>query len=218
MSRPLIVLRPQPGADATAARARDLGLTPVVAPLFAIAPIAWQPPAATDFDALLFTSASAVRAAGKDLAWFAHLPVVAVGDATAEAARSAGLNVVEAGEADGNTVVAATQFHKLLHLAGRRHAPLHDPRVTSVPVYAAEALPPPVLPSEGVALLHSGRAARRFASIVGSRQHYDLVAISTAVAEDAGSGWRSVVSAEHPRDAAMLALAASLCESADHGV
>lgn len=218
MSLPLLVLRPQPGADATAARARAIGLQPFVAPLFATAPMAWQPPIAAGFDALLFTSASAVRAAGAGLANFAHLPVVTVGEATAEAAQTAGLNVVEVGEADGAAVVAATRFHRLLHLAGRRHAPLDDPRVTSIPVYAAEALPPPVLPPEGVALLHSGRAARRFASIVTSRDRYCLVAISPSVAEDAGYSWRSVAAAEQPRDAAMLALAASLCEGTGHGV
>lgn len=217
MSRKLIVLRPQPGADATAARARALGLDVTVAPLFAIAPMAWIAPDPADFDALLFTSASAVRAAG-DLSAYAHLPVVAVGDATANAARAAGLNVAESGDADGKAVVAATHYQKLLHLAGRRHAPLDDPRVTSVPVYAAEALPPPALPSEGVVLLHSGRAARRFAAIVADRQNYDLVAISPQVAEDAGPGWRSIVAAQHPRDADMLALAAPLCESPNHGV
>jgi uroporphyrinogen-III synthase len=217
MSLALIVLRPQPGADATAERARALGLQVAVAPLFAITPMAWEAPDPQNFDALLFTSASAVRAAG-DIARYAHLPVVAVGEATAEAARAAGLTIAETGEADGKAVVAATRYHKLLHLAGRRHAPLDDPRVTSVPVYAAEALPPPELPTSGVALLHSGRAARRFAAIVIARQNYDLVTISAQVAEDAGHGWRSVVAAEHPRDAAMLALAAPLCESPNHGV
>jgi uroporphyrinogen-III synthase len=195
-----------------------MGLTPWVAPLFTIMPMPWDPPAAESFDALLFTSASAVRAAGAGLAAFAHLPVVAVGEATAEAARAAGLAIEQTGDADGRTVVAAARFERLLHLAGRRHAPVDDPRVTSVPVYAAEVLPPPELPVDGVALLHSGRAARRFASIVTQRHHYDLVAISPAVADDAGPGWRSVVAADQPRDAAMLALAAPLCESLNHGV
>ena len=217
MSRLLLVLRPQPGADATAERARTLGLQPVVAPLFAIRPMPWAAPPAAEFDALLFTSASAVRAAG-DVSAYAHLPVVAVGDATADAARRAGLTITETGDADGRAVVAASRFGRLLHLAGRRHAPLDDPRVTSVPVYAAEALPPPDLPLHGVALLHSGRAARRFAAVVADRANYDLVAISPAVAIDAGAGWRSVVAAAQPRDAAMLALAAPLCESPNHGV
>jgi uroporphyrinogen-III synthase len=217
VSRPLLVLRPQPGADATAERARAFRLQPAVAPLFAIRAMPWTAPSAAAFDALLFTSASAVRAAG-DVSAYAHLPVVAVGDATADAARTAGLTIAETGDADGRAVVAASRFARLLHLAGRRHAPLDDPRVTSVPVYAAEALPPPPLPNEGVALLHSGRAARRFAAIVADRGGYDLVTISPAVAADAGDGWRSVVAAAQPRDAAMLALAAPLCESPNHGV
>lgn len=185
----------------------------MVAPLFHILPQAWTSPDPSAFDALLFTSASGVRAAGDALARFAHLPVIAVGEATAEAAREAGLTVVETGEGDGASVVAASRFGRLLHLAGRRHAPLDDPRVTSIAVYAAEALPPPAIPDSGVALLHSGRAALRFGSIVADRAGYDLVAISAAVADAAGAGWRSVAWVERPGDAAMLALAAPLCES-----
>lgn len=215
---PLLVLRPRPGADATAARARALGLDVLVAPLFEILPMQWSPPERTGHDALLFTSASGVRAAGEGLARFAHLPVVAVGEATAEAARAIGLDVVETGEGDGADVVAATRFGRLLHLAGRRHVPLDPRRVTSVAVYAAEALPPPVLPPAGVALIHSGRAARRFGAIVGDRNAYSLVTISAAVAAAAGDGWRAVQAAGRPADAAMLALAARLCEDAGHGV
>lgn len=214
----MIVLRPQPAADATAARAAALGLNAVVAPLFEILPMAWAAPDPAPFDALLLTSASAVRAAGLQLAQFAHLPVVAVGEATAEAARGAGLDVVQTGEGDGASVVASSRFRKFVHLAGRRHAPLNDPRVTSVAVYLAEALPPPELPGRGVALLHSTRAARRFAAIVADHAAYSLVAISPAVAEAAGSDWRDIISAERPTDAAMLALAASLCEGPHHGV
>ena len=37
----ILVLRPQPGAGETAARARALGLEPIVAPLFTVRPLAW---------------------------------------------------------------------------------------------------------------------------------------------------------------------------------
>ena len=40
----VLILRPQPGADETAARARALGLEPLVAPLFTVRPLAWTPP------------------------------------------------------------------------------------------------------------------------------------------------------------------------------
>ena len=59
----ILVLRPQPGADETAARARALGLELVVAPLFAVAPLAWTPPDPAGFDAVMLTSASAARQA-----------------------------------------------------------------------------------------------------------------------------------------------------------
>ena len=59
--RRLLVLRPEPGASATAGRARTLGLDPVLMPLFEIEPIAWTAPDPAGFDALLLTSANAVR-------------------------------------------------------------------------------------------------------------------------------------------------------------
>ena len=40
----VLILRPQPGADESAARARALGLDPVVAPLFSLRPRSWEPP------------------------------------------------------------------------------------------------------------------------------------------------------------------------------
>ena len=61
----MLILRPQPGADETAARARTLGLEPVVAPLFTIRPLAWEPPDPAEFDAVLLTSANAARHANQ---------------------------------------------------------------------------------------------------------------------------------------------------------
>ena len=61
MTRPLLVLRPQPGADATAARAERRGLRAIVAPLFRIEQRAWDMPE-EPFDALLITSANCARA------------------------------------------------------------------------------------------------------------------------------------------------------------
>ncbi len=81
----ILVLRPQPGADETAARARDLGLEPVVAPLFTVRPLAWTAPDPAAFDAVMLTSASAARQASEGLAPFKQLPCYAVGEATAAA-------------------------------------------------------------------------------------------------------------------------------------
>ncbi len=73
--RPLIVTRPEPGNQATIARARALGLDAHAMPLFAAHPRAWTAPAGEDFDALLLTSAQAGPLAGPDLARLTLLPV-----------------------------------------------------------------------------------------------------------------------------------------------
>ena len=70
----VLILRPQPGADETAARARALGLDPVVAPLFTVRPLAWQAPNPADFDAVMLTSANAARFGGDALTPFLGLP------------------------------------------------------------------------------------------------------------------------------------------------
>ncbi|HWL48068.1 MAG TPA: uroporphyrinogen III synthase HEM4, partial [Sphingomonadaceae bacterium] len=64
---PLLILRPEPGASATACRAAQRGHDTVVAPLFTIAPLGWDPPAPDGFDALMLTSAHAARLAGPAL-------------------------------------------------------------------------------------------------------------------------------------------------------
>ena len=57
-------------------------------PLFSVESLAWKVPDAASFDALLLTSANAVRQAGAGLTQLRGLPVHAVGAATATAARS----------------------------------------------------------------------------------------------------------------------------------
>ena len=81
--RPVVVLRPEPGASRTAARAEALGLDARVVPLFAIVPIEWSAPDPSDFDGIVLTSANAVRHGGEQLDELKALPVHAVGEATA---------------------------------------------------------------------------------------------------------------------------------------
>ncbi len=218
--RPLLILRPEPGAAATAARAAALGLAPVVAPLFTIAPVAWAPPDPALFDSLLLTSANALRHAGPALALYHHLPAFAVGTATAAAARAAGFARVTAGAGDAAAAAAlavAAGAVRLLHLAGREHRVIGAERAI---VYAADpvtVLPPAAVAAlaEGaVALVHSPRAAALLASLATPhpRGQAAVAAISPAAAAAAGGGWRAVVAAARPADEALLAVAARLCD------
>ncbi len=222
----MLILRPRPGADESAARAQALGLRPVVAPLFTVRPVAWTPPDPGGFDAVMMTSANAVRHGGAALVLYLGLPCYAVGESTAAAAREAGFGDVRTGPGDGAALLAAMAadgIARALHLCGRdRRAPDRaGPPVTAIPVYRAD--PAPSLPAEAEAaigdgalvLLHSPRAASLFGTLTGNRRdRVDIAAISPAAAAAAGSGWRSAAVASRPRDEALLELAAKLCQTA----
>lgn len=214
------VLRPQPGAGRTAERARMRGLEVLVRPLFGVRPIEWRPPDPSGFDALLLTSAAALRHAGPGLEQVRRLPVVAVGPETAAVATRAGLQVAirgEGGADDALLLARASGLNRLLHLAGRERMP-DAPGVDPLVVYASEELP--VEPGwtrtlaveNQVALLHSPRAAARVAELVcrdgTSRERIMLAALSPAILAAAGGGWRSALASPRPTDDALLDLAA----------
>ena len=76
MRRPLITIRPEPGASATARTASDCGLAIECFPLFEIVPLRWTLPEG-DFDGVLIGSANALRLGGPNLEKFAGTPVYA---------------------------------------------------------------------------------------------------------------------------------------------
>jgi uroporphyrinogen-III synthase len=219
---PLIVTRPEPGNSATIARAAVLGLDAQAMPLFAAQAMPWSAPAPDNFDALLLTSAQAVRLAGPQLALLAALPVYAVGTATADAAHEARLTVAQTGAAGAQRLLDAmtsAKMARILWLCGRDRSAL-DPRgaaLEPLACYAVEPVDPPrawtqLTAAPAVLLAHSVRAARRICDLVGSdRAHLALVAISPAVAAAAGEGWGELAAVAQPTDAGMLALAYSLC-------
>ena len=223
MSR-ILVLRPEPGARETAARAAALGLDPVVAPLFEIAGVPWEPPATLP-EAVLMTSANAARHGGDGLAALAHLPCYCVGEATAAAASAAGFADLRTAPSDGAAAVALMAedgIGSALHLCGRDHVALGHPRLRIERRIVYAALAAPALPEaaqralkEGaLALLHSPRAAAHFASLVRERSDVRIAAISPAAAEAAGEGWALKAAASAPRDQPLLELAAKLCNIA----
>jgi uroporphyrinogen-III synthase len=219
VSGEVLVLRPEPGASATAARARALGLRVTVAPLFTVRPLDWAPP--RDAEAILLTSAHAARLAGPGLARLLGATCYAVGEATAAAARQAGFTDLRVGPGDGAAAVAMAKddgVRRLLHLCGREHVPFAG--VERRIVYAADALDSlpeaaaRALARGALALLHSPRAAARLAELVPDRGHIRLAAISAAAAQAAGGGWAGKALAAAPRDEALLELAARLCQTA----
>jgi uroporphyrinogen-III synthase len=196
-----------------------MGLKTAICPLFSLSPVPWIPPDSGLFDALMLTSANAVLMGGTGLDQLQSLPVLAVGTATAEAARAAGFTVVHTGSGTAQNLADDTicaKYRTILRLVGTSPAPatLKMGAIEMLQTYAAAPLSPPLTCANGaIVLLHSTKAAKRFSSLfTGDRQSVDVVAISNAVAAAAGPGWRSVHVSAQPDDAAMLALAQNLCE------
>ena len=212
----VLVVRPEPGTTRTLARLRALGVDAAAVPLFTTVPVPWQAPDPAAFDALLITSANAVRHAGPALARLAHLPVIAVGAQTAEAARTAGLTVAVVGTGGVAEALAAASFTRPLHLAGRDHVDSgHPTRI----VYASDAIAVDSAAFASAArhrnvLLHSIRAATRVAALLPERSAIGIAALSPAVRAAAGDGWACALTADAPTDAALCRVGAAACTPA----
>jgi uroporphyrinogen-III synthase len=216
---PLLILRPERGAIVTAKRAEARGLSPMIRSLFAVEARAWDAPDPVLFDSILLTSANAVRYGGGAVGLYRALPAYAVGGATADAARETGFaNIIEgAGNAaDTLRALGKAGHSRPLHLAGEDRTPYpHLPfAVTTRVVYAAAPVEVALPTGRYATLVHSARAATRFAALCPSPALVDVIAISQPVAQAAGTGWRSVSIAADPTDNAMLALAVPLCDGA----
>jgi uroporphyrinogen-III synthase len=212
----LLILRPEPGGSETAARARAMGLEPVLLPLFEMHGLPGPPVEAERFDAVLLTSAGGARFAPDGAA---ALPCFTVGESSAAAARAAGFREVRAGPLDGAAaaaMMAAAGVKRALHLCGREHIAVEAPGVAIErrAVYAAEPLARPPIEGPAVAMVHSARAAARLAELAADRRTIAVAAISGAAALAAGEGWAAKAVAGAPRDQALLELAAKLC---NHG-
>lgn len=221
----IFAIRPEPGLQATLQSAREQGLAVVGLPLFEVMPLAWEPPAAADFDALLAGSANVFRLGGEGLAGLASLPVHAVGSATASAAEDAGFTVEQVGEGGLQAVLdKVARPSRFLRLAGAERVPLDAPQGSTIEtreVYEVRALPitgsaqVSLRAGDPLVLLHSAAAARHFAAEIDrlemDRAAIGLACIGPRVAEAAGKGWAAIESARQPNDAALLALARDMC-------
>lgn len=106
----ILVTRPEPGNAATARALRVRGHDVLLSPMLRFEAVAFQDDDDNDCDAVILTSANAVRAlrdAPGDqgaLARWRALPVYAVGDRTAEAAREAGFAAVCSADGDADAL------------------------------------------------------------------------------------------------------------------
>jgi len=215
----VLIIRPQPGADATARRFAAAGYAPLLMPLFAIEHLPLQTVSVDGYDAILLTSGNAARAACGFLENARDIPIYAVGSATASALAHLSLPVAATGSSGVEALVgvAAADGHiKLLWLAGEDHSAV--PQIAGVHidiaiVYRSAALETPAHFAAQVELcdaviLHSSRAATHFARLCDaaglSRSNITLATFSNAIAASAGEGWAQIIVAASPNDAALM--------------
>lgn len=223
---PLIVIRPEPGNQATVAAARAAGIQTYGFPLFEVTPRRWEAPAAERYDALLIGSANVLRWGGPALTALRDLPVYAVGDATGQAAAAAGFTIAHAGTGGLQAVLGelAPAHRRLLRLAGEERVPLNLPIGVSMDeriVYASVPLPLPpelveLLRAPAIVALHSAEAARHLAAQCVThairRAPLRIAALGPRIASAAGEGWGEVAVAAIASDHALLALARQMCQ------
>lgn len=223
---PLIVIRPEPGCSATVAAGRTAGLDVHGHPLFAVAARSWQAPDPAQFDAVLAGSANVFRHGGPGLAGLRRLPVYAVGETTAAAARAAGFAVAATGAGGLQAVLdgVVPAGTRLLRLAGDERVPLILPpglRMEERVVYAsaAQAMPPALaerLRAPAIIAVHSAEAVRHLTAQCVQhgirRAPLRIAALGQRIAQAAGDGWGEVAVAALPNDTALLVLARQMCQ------
>lgn len=233
MALPVIIIRPEPGAESTMQRFRAAGLFAQKHSMFAIRAIKYRLFNADRYDALIIASANAIRFATPVEAW-QNLPVYAVGSQTSRIAHDVGLNVVFTGTGGITSLLsqcAIDGHRKILRLAGRDHIKIDDKtlldhsatnmQIDTVIVYESVPSTIPsalvkILKREAIVLLHSARSAQYFASECDrnsiSRSKIQLATFGEAITKAAGSGWKRVETAAQPNDEALLALTLQLCK------
>ena len=229
----VLVTRPAPAADRSAARYRAAGHQVHVAPLLAFALLDPGPdtlPPAEGLAAIAATSARGIEAAVRLLSP-AHyaLPLHAVGEATARAARAAGFAETHAAEGDLVALAAALRIAiprgaEVLHLAARDRsgdlAGLLAPAGIAcrlVELYAMEpvgSLPQDIRTALSasaqpvLAPVYSRRSAQALADVLaawGDRPPFRFLAISAEAGEPL-TGLGPVDLAKTPDEAGLMAL------------
>jgi uroporphyrinogen-III synthase len=185
----VLVTRPQPDDETTAASLRARGFEVLLAPMLRFEPVAFHDDEAARYGAVIVTSANALRGIAPHLeaSRLLELPLFTVGEHTAEAARRAGFGKVISADGDAaslrDSVLAAAKTKELkkastlLYLAGADLArdlagELGERGFTVVTQTTYRMVPVPSLPRDACdafaanrieAVLHySRRSARAF--------------------------------------------------------
>ena len=249
MSPLALLTRPRPDSESLAVLLATKGVDSLIDPIIDILPLdGAKLPTLEPVQAFLLTSANGVRALAGLLgpAQPAHAkPLLAVGAATAEAARAAGFQHVEMAHGDVTALAALAKDRldpaggPLLHIAGTRIAGDLAGRlgadgfdVQRTCLYRAEASTALAGKTRDalaggkidMVLFFSPRSAHGFVKLIralapDSLAQITAICLSPAVAEEAaGLTWRCIRTASQPAQAALLDEVAQEIEVAEqHG-
>lgn len=221
---PILAIRPEPGLTATLALGRQMGLDMHGFALSQVLAVDWELPSLEQFDALLLGSANAIRHGGVKLSKLTHLPVHAVGEATAREAEEAGFTIARTGKGGLQTVLDAVPppIH-YLRLVGSEYVELSPPEgvfFEPIQVYQTQFRqflkePAQLLDEQPVVLLHSAAMTRQFVNecnrLGADRRRITLAAMGPRIAEPAGEGWRAIHVSDTPSDTALLEMVRNVC-------
>lgn len=232
----ILVTRPEPDNQATADALRARGFAPLLAPVLLFQPLPFRDDETRRYDGVILTSTNALRAIAQQpiVQRLRDLPVFAVGERTAQAAREALFTDVRSADGDAialrELILAGLPGKKkgksLLYLSaaeisrdlGEDLAP-HGVAVERIPVYRmSEAIEIPSQISEALAhheiraILHYSRRsalafvkAARLAGLEISALALPQVCLSELVAAALrDAGANRIVVAEAPNEAALL--------------
>ena len=233
---PVLITRPEPSASVTAAKLAALGFSPVLVPLSRT--VALEFSAVNEpFDALAVTSANAFRHVQDEfLKPYKALPLFAVGEGTARAARYAGFQQVIEGGGDAVRLASCmaerlSEGAKVLYLAGRIRQPIFEERVLQAglkmqvrDVYDVERIDysddeiRALLPKSPfvAVLLYSGVAAQYLARMMPQIEaafgpDTRFLCISGRVVEQLPERWKAqALNADHPDEQGIFRLFSKL--------
>ncbi|MBJ6135097.1 uroporphyrinogen-III synthase [Ochrobactrum sp. Q0168] len=230
----VLVTRPEPAALLTAAKLTEAGFEPVLLPPSRTVPLGFSIPDIR-FDALTVTSANAFRHAGHALPQ-RDMPLFAVGEGTAHAAREAGFTEVIDGGGDAVRLAETMrktlpQGARVLYLAGRVRQPIFEERVSAAGLdmivcdvydietvdYSREELQR-ILGTQPLAavMLYSGVAAEAFVAAMDRivppfNEKTRFLCISARVAAKLPSDWQThALVAEQPDETGLFRLFSKL--------
>ena len=220
----IILLRPIKSALRSAQIAHDIGLEPIISPASEIRPLSWDAPPASKFDSIMITSANALRINQEKILPYRHLPLYAVGQATAQLAREVGFNVAGLGSGGARALWPLLEKdlrQHVLRLVGADHIPITSEKITTITTYKAEALPIHVdlrallQNNDGphIFAFHSARAAEIFADYIHAFDLFDpsyhyacalAPTIAEAITQHIKEPWKEIITSPKADDETMF--------------